>query len=382
MKTKRAVKQEPQFNRYPWYAVRIWHGMRLGDFFRLLWKNRFRVHPVHWKRVFTVTLAGGMNSTFSVLQSLVYSRRIENTVVQLPPLFIIGHWRSGTTHLHELLVRDKQFAFPTTYQCFLPHHFLLTEWFLPMLLRFMLPSKRPMDNMAMGFDHPQEDEFALCSLGAPTPYFRMAFPNHGPVYQEFLDMHDVDEQDLQRFKRALQTFVKALTYRDSRQLVLKSPPHTGRIELLAELFPGAKFIHIVRDPHLLFASARRTWQAMDSVQSFQKPQHDDLDEYVLNSLERMYGGFERQRERIDPASICDLRYEDLARDPIGQLKAVYKTLDLGDFETVRSDLEAYVAQQKNYQPGNHELTPALAAEVDRRWSSYREKYGYAASIEH
>jgi hypothetical protein len=61
---------------------------------------------------------------------------------------------------------------------------------------------------------------------------------------------------------------------------------------------------------------------------------------------------------------------------------VYKTLDLGDFETVRSDLEAYVAQQKNYQPGNHELTPELAAEVDRRWSSYREKYGYAASIEH
>lgn len=379
MKTGPATDKGQQFNRYPWYAVRIWHGMRLGDFYRLLWKNRFRVHPVHWKRVFTVTLSGCMNSTFGVLQSLVYGRRIESTVVDPPPIFIIGHWRSGTTYLHELLVRDKRFAYPTTYQCFMPHHFLVTGWFLPKLLRFLLPSQRPMDNMVMGFDHPQEDEFALCSLGAPTPYFRMAFPNHGPAYQEFLDMQDVDKRDLRRFKRALQSFVKALTHRYRRQLVLKSPPHTGRIELLAELFPGAKFIHIVRDPYLLFASMRRTWQAMDGVQSFQKPKHDDLDEYVLSCLERMYGGFERQRARIDPATICDLRYEDLVRDPVGQLQVVYQALELGDFEDLRQDLEEYVAQQKDYQPGRHELTPELTAEVDRRWSGYRDKYGYAAS---
>jgi hypothetical protein len=378
MKTERATDKGQQFNRYPFYSVRIWHGMRLGDFFWLLWKNRFRVHPVHWKRVFTVTLAAGMNSTFGGLQSLLYGRKLNRTVIHPPPLFIIGHWRSGTTYLHELLVRDKRFAFPTTYQCFVPHHFLVTEWFLPKLLRFFLPAKRPMDNMPMGFDHPQEDEFALCSLGAPTPYFRMAFPNHGPVYQQFLDMQSVDERELKRFKWALQTFVQALTYRHGRQLVLKSPPHTGRIKLLAELFPGARFIHIVRDPHLLFASTRRLWQAMDNVQSFQKPRHDDLDDYILNCLERMYDGFERQRERIDPATICDLRYEDLVRDPVGQLEEVYKALKLGDFEDVRQDLEDYVVQQRDYEPGRHELTPVLAAEVDRRWSGYRDKYGYAS----
>ena len=44
---------------------------------------------------------------------------------------IIGHWRSGTTMLHELLILDPRHTFPNTYQCFEPLHFLWTEWFVP-----------------------------------------------------------------------------------------------------------------------------------------------------------------------------------------------------------------------------------------------------------
>ena len=83
----------------------------------------------------------------------------------------------GTTLLHELLIRDPRHAFPTTYECLVPHHFLMTESWLPKLLWWMMPSRRPMDNMPAGWDRPQEDEFALCLLGQPSPYERIAFPN-------------------------------------------------------------------------------------------------------------------------------------------------------------------------------------------------------------
>ncbi len=43
-----------------------------------------------------------------------------------------------------------------------------------------------------------------------------------------------------------------------RNVGSNSPPHTGRIRLLAEMFPQAKFIHLVRDPYSLFPS---TWPA-------------------------------------------------------------------------------------------------------------------------
>ena len=130
-------------------------------------------------------------------------RAIARTEIDEPPLFVIGHWRSGTTMLHEMMVLDERFAYPTTYECFAPNHFLLTGALLPKLIWFLLPSKRPMDNMAVSFDHPQEDEFALLSMGAPTPFMRMAFPNDPPPYMEFLDMEGVDERDLVRWKETL-----------------------------------------------------------------------------------------------------------------------------------------------------------------------------------
>ena len=323
-----------------------------------------------------VTMCSVFNSILHWIECWRHGRRIAATEITQPPVFIIGHWRSGTTYLHELLVRDDRFAFPTTYECFASSHFLVSEWIVPKLIWFLLPSKRPMDNMAAGFDRPQEDEFALVTLGAPTPYLRMAFPNDPPPFMEFLDMQGAAAEDVARFRRDLHEFVQRLTLLKEKRLVLKSPPHTGRLETLAELFPGAVFIHIVRDPDSIFASTRRLWQSLDEVQGFQFPKHEHLDEYVFAAFERMYRGFEQQRAAIDPARLYEIRYEDLVQDPLGQLAKMYAQLQLGDFAPVREKIAAYLAEQKDYQTNRHELDPELKAEIRRRWASYFKRYGY------
>ena len=89
---------------------------------------------------------------------------------------MIGHWRSGTTLLHELLVRDPRHTYPDTYACFAPNHFLVSGWWMKPCLKVLLPSQRPIDNMPAGWDHPQEDEFALCNMGVPSPYLTIIFP--------------------------------------------------------------------------------------------------------------------------------------------------------------------------------------------------------------
>ncbi len=155
---------------------------------RLLKTHGFAVHPTRWALAGIVTGFSVGNSLLAALQNLGYRRKIEATKIEHPPVFIIGHWRSGTTLLHELMAYDDRFCFPTTYECFVPHHHLLTEWFVSRFLRFVLPNKRPMDNMEAGWDHPQEDEFALMSLGVPTVYERIAFPNHRIRFMETLDM--------------------------------------------------------------------------------------------------------------------------------------------------------------------------------------------------
>ncbi len=354
----------------------------MRDWLRMLSQNHFRIHPLRLVLAGGVTLCTPFNSVMGTLQDLIYGRRIHSTPIDEPPIFIVGHWRSGTTHLHELLVRDSRFAYPTTYECFAPKHFLLTSWCIPTLLGFLLPRKRPMDNMSAGFRHPQEDEFALMNLGCPTTYWRMAFPNEPPQNMELLDMQDVPADKLERWKHDMQWIVQALTFKKRKPLVLKSPPHTGRLAILNELFPGARFIHMTRDPETLFVSTRRLWPSLDSAQGLQIPRNKQLDEFIFDCFARMYRGFESQRDQLEPHQICDVRYEDLVRDPIDQLQRIYDHLQLGAFENVRPDLEAYVGQQKDYQPNKHpELEPEIKDQLQRRWADYYQKYGYSGTAD-
>ena len=117
--------------------------------------------------------------------------------------------------------------------------------------------------MSMGWDRPQEDEFALCFLGAGSPYEMIAFPNRRPPSgQEFLDLASVSRRELRQWQRTLDTFLRMVTFRNPRRLVLKSPPHTARIKILQEMFPGALFLHIVRDPYVVFPSTVNLWKSL------------------------------------------------------------------------------------------------------------------------
>jgi hypothetical protein len=53
------------------------------------------------------------------------------------------------------------------------------------------------------------------------------------------------------------THAQVLFLQQDKRLVLKSPPHTARVRLLREIFPGAKFVHISRDPYEIYQSTKR-----------------------------------------------------------------------------------------------------------------------------
>jgi len=374
-------KPKAKTNSYPAWSPRFWHGMLLGDWLRLLARNHFRVHPLRWGLVATVSFAGVVNSVLRVVQQIRYSKKVAQTEIDQPPIFIIGHWRSGTTYLHELLVQDDRYAYPTTYECFAPNHFLVSRRTLPRIIHALVPKQRPMDNMLAGAYYPQEDEFALGNLGCPTPYWRMVFPNEPPCFMELLDMQGVEPALLARWKHDMVWFVRALTYYKRKPLILKSPPHTGRVGILAELFPGARFIHITRNPETLFASTRRLWPTLDLAQGLQIPKNEHLDEYIFEAFERMYRGFEAQRGSLASNRIIDVRYEALVQDPFGQVERIYRELEIEGLETVRPRLEAFIGERKDYKPNRHEeLEPEIRAAIRTRWAGYIHKYGYAADL--
>jgi hypothetical protein len=353
--------------------------MTVSALFGLLARHRFMVSPVRWSMILLLSPVSLLNSSLALLQRLVYGRRIKNTEIQHDPLFIIGHWRSGTTLLHELMVLDPRYTFPDTYQCFAPNHFLVSRRLIAWWLRLLMPPRRPMDAMQVAWEHPQEDEFALCTMGVPSPYLQFAFFNERHRYERYLDMEDVPAGAVDRWKKAFVWFLKCVTLRDPKCVILKSPPHTCRIKILLELFPNAKFVHIVRDPYEVFPSTVKAWKRLSEDQCIRAPRFEGLDDYVLDTFRHMYEVFESTRDLVDPSRFCEVRYEDLVSDPVGQVRMIYDHLGLGDFDEVLPKLQEYAAEKAGYKRDQYQLSGDIRDRITERWQFFIHKYGYGLS---
>ena len=368
----------------PW-VPRLWHGMTVSAWLRLLRENHFAVTPSRIPLAMSVSAATVANSLLAGTQSLLWKRRIE--AVQLPddPIFVVGHWRSGTTLLHELLSLDPRHTYPDTYACLAPCHFLVSRYLVPWWLKLLMPKRRPMDNVRVGWKQPQEDEWALCLLGLPTVYRTIAFPRRLPQCPESLGLHGLPAADVQQWNETLIKFLKSILVGSAKaakgksRLVLKSPTHTARIGHLQKLFPRARFVHVVRDPLSVFPSTMRLWTRLATDHGLQLPAERELEQYVLDTFVDMYESFESQRKAIPAEQICDVHYEQLVADPVGQLQRIYKHLALGQFEATRSQFQQRVESMSGYQVNRYEVSDELAQRVESRWSDFCNRYGYRCS---
>ncbi len=359
------------------WIPRFWDGMCIRGWFSVLARNRFAISPICIGMALIISALSVINFVLWLIEVALVGGKSRRTKIECDPIFVIGHWRSGTTLLHELLVLDRRHTFPDTYACFAPNHFLASGWIMRPCLQFLLPSRRPMDNMPAGWSHPQEDEFALCNMGVPSPYLTILFPNHPPQDQDYLDFRNVPATALDRWRRKFLWFLKRVSLRSGKRIVLKSPPHTARIRVLLDIFPKAKFVHIVRDPYVIFPSTMNLWKRLYRDEGLQTPNYAGLEEHVFATLTRMYEAFDRDRALLGRGQLCEIRYEELIADPVGQMRRVYHQLELGEFEAVQPEIEKFVAGQKDYKTNRYQITPEAHAEIARRWGKYLKNYGYA-----
>lgn len=352
--------------------------MRMLDYWKLLKDNRFRIHPTRLPMAFMVGCCSVVNSCLSGAQTLCYQRAIDKTDFDQAPLFIVGHWRSGTTLLHELMSLDPRLAFPNNYEVFVPHHFLVSKFFLQPLVLLLMPPTRPMDRMPMRVQLPQEDDFALCAMGSPTPYRRMSFPNQPNEDFRQLDTTNLNDNQEAMLRKNLTKFYRSLNIRYGKPLVLKSPPHTGRIGKLAEWFPGAKFIHLSRDPRELVPSTIRLWQTLDQVQGFQPPRYDEqwLLSYIRQNKDVMYTSYLRDRDNLPSNQLMEIRFEDLLADPLQQIESLYEQLELGPFHPNRENIKQYFEKRGDHKKNANRLNAGLESWIDEHWQDYREAFGY------
>lgn len=351
-------------------------GMKLGDWLRVLRDNRFRIRPGALPKALLTSLATPVSSLVSRIEEGAYDERLAAQPVTAP-LFVLGHWRSGTTHLHNLLGLDERFAYPRFIDVMLPHTFLKAGRVMSATFGMSLPATRfGLDDVPFHADAPFEEDFALAIMTTLSPYMSWVFPDRAAHYDRFLTLDDASPDELRTWKEALVRFLRKVELRYGRPLVLKSPPHTARLRLLTELFPDARFVHIHRHPFEVYDSTRRLHATCRRYFSLQGLEYDDR-ERVLSLYEQTYRAFFRDRASLPAGRFVELSFEQLRREPMPQLERIYDALQLPPIAAARPAFERYLAGQAAYKPRTYAPPPdEVRRPIVERWRPMFEAWNY------
>jgi len=310
-----------------------------------------------------------MNIIPQAIDRAIIRRRVRKVTLHKPPLFVIGHWRSGTTFMHELLACDPNLAAVTMWQTMSPTGFLVSPH-LKHVFSPLVPNTRPMDNMPLGLDRPFEEEAALAALGDLSFYHCFHFARTARRhFRRAVLLEGLTPRQRRRFADTFMLFARrvALAADPRQRLVLKNPANTARIELLLELFPGARFICLHRDPCEVYLSALRMRIKVTEQLALQRTTRSAIEQHVLHDYRALMGRYLKTRHLIPGDHLVELRYEAFTRDPLEHLRRAYTQLGLDDFETARPAMRRHLDARADYRPARYAIDAATRRRVDDAW---------------
>lgn len=304
--------------------------------------------------------------------------KVAATEIKHPPIFVIGHWRTGTTHLHNLLSLDPTLAYVSTFQTLAPECSVLGHRTLRPLVMRNMPPTRPMDNMPLGADLPQEEEFAVANRSLCSMYAGFYFPQKfEELFDKFGLFNRTSESEKAEWERVYRWVLqKATLLGNGKRLVLKNPVNTGRIPELLALFPDAKFIHIHRSPYEVYNSTRKLYQTVLDQLSLQSFDAADVDRFVVTFYRGLLNRLFATREQVPPGNYAEVAYNDLIERPQQELARLYAELALPSYAETRPYVDRYLDRQRGYQPNQFQMAASDIATVEDQWAFALDRWSY------
>lgn len=364
---------------YSRFSLRLWHGMAFDAWLRILWGNFLKISPARYPLILSVTILSLGNQFLKFLVWLFLSRKIAAVELSDDPIFIIGHWRSGTTWLNQILASDPNHVSPTARQCFQPETFLASQALFGALIDKTFPDKRPMDNVKLHAESAEEDEHSICLSGAPSPYRHLAFPCHD-IAGGNPNTSTMSPRQKKLFWRKWRTFLKSILLQNpNKRLVLKSPTHTNRILDILSEFPNARFIHITRDPYKIIASGHKSRTAMSVTQALQSrvPSAETLNETQLEIFQAFHEHYHNHKSAIPQGHLVTIKYEDLVKNTKQVIKQIYTELGIKKFDAFEPFLDQIISERKDYKTNTFKpVDPNKPDEIYDFIRDYCDRYGY------
>jgi hypothetical protein len=278
-------------------------------------------------------LIGNLGSRLRTIEVLKRFPEIQQQKIHRP-IFITGWYRTGTTHLHNLLALHPHLRAPLFWELRHPCPTLNPKTAdSRRLVRSVRLDGKIYSYLAPGFnaihlleaDKPEECLHLFDKACAGTTSFFMTEATSFAGW--LLDRGIQHGYAFYKFQLQLLNWM-----RPGRQWVLKWPYHLWHLETLLATFPDAVVIHLHRDPR----------QAIPSVCSLaaaaRAPFCERIDSAALGRFWLNYyaAGLERgmkARQKAGENQIINVRYPDLIKDPLAVIDQIQGVVSLDGYET-------------------------------------------------
>jgi omega-hydroxy-beta-dihydromenaquinone-9 sulfotransferase len=352
-------------------------GIQFRIFLYLVRNNKISLWPKYILRFLFVLQNSIWASLFAWREKQKYGKQIAAYIMPNDPVFIVGHWRTGSTYLHQLMNLDENLAAPSLFQTAQPNGFKVSYSYYRPLMKMVLGKTRPFDQIKNSMDEPQEDEFALVRLTGFSPMLGLVFPKDKAF---FLNRHSIflpqSDDKLNNWKNHTKAFYNKLTWSSKKQLVLKNPFHSFRIKELMEMYPNAKFIHIYRNPLNVVPSTVKMWSIVGSQNTMNRMWKNPEISDVIETLDSLLEKVEKDKIHIPQGSFAEIKFEDLEKDVINTLKKAYNEIGLTFSSQFEQKLYAFLKENKDYKKNSYSLQTEEKELISRKLESHFKRLNY------
>jgi hypothetical protein len=316
------------------------------------------------------------SSLFSRIEKARFSLKLSDTKIPDDPIFIIGHWRTGSTFLHQLMSLDPNLHAPTLFEVALPDSFLVSDAYYRPVFNRIIGRHRPMDQVKIGMDEPQEDEYAILRITSYSPLEQLVFQNSGHYFLNPETKFSPAKQELPKWTTDYKYFFRKLFFLHQQRIISKNPFNSFRINLLLELFPKAKFIHIHRHPFRVVPSAIHMWDILSRQNSLTRHTVRPSVGEVVPFLNKLLTTIDEETKKHPIGTIVDIRYEDIENDPVKKISGLYNDLNLPFSDSLTGNINNFIDEMKHYKKNEFSLSEEDQVFIRKHLAWYMEKMKY------
>lgn len=329
----------------------------------LLIQNRGVSFPYLGKAII-ITLLSLISAPIQMLEWLLVSiKKIYSPPIE-SPVFIIGHWRSGTTFLHYLMAKDEQFGFLTYYQSFLPNFSILGGNLLKKTVGPLIPKKRPQDNIEMSLALPTEEENPLSTFSSRSASHSFFFPDNESYYNKYILFQNKSRNEKRAWKRDYQQMLQKIALANqNKRLLIKNPHNTGRIKELLETYPNAKFIYLFRNPYDVIPSTELMYNKVIKSQYLKTYTGKQTKEKIFYYYDSILKKYCSDKIKLSENQLIEVQFEHFEQRPFEVLEKIYRQLELPFSDQSKLSMRAYINSRKNYKKNEHVLSTSEKEEI-------------------